>query len=127
MHVELEGNLKVHLHGFLYTAVNKYKWFKLAQLNAQIRDFHFASGKRRPPPIPKRALKGAKGKRPNPKGSIPYTSGHMLQFTLHSLEIMRPLLSPAARQSAEFRAWEAHVRYFSAMMRSVKITDSLSK
>lgn len=126
MHVELEGNLKVHLHAFLYTAVKKNKWFTLAGLNAQIRDFHFASGKRRPPPIPKRALKGAKGKRPSPKGSIPYTSGHMLQFTLHSLEIMRPLLSPAARQSAEFRAWEAHVQYFSAMMRSEFTDDSIA-
>ena len=41
----------------------------------------------------------------------------MLQFTLHSLEILRPLMTDAQRSSAEYQAWLAHVRYFSALMK----------
>ena len=117
MHVELEGNLKVHLYGFLYMAIVKHKWFSRAELNARIKAFPFFSKVRRPPPIPASALKGRKGTLPRGKGTIPYTSGHMLHFVLHSLEILRPLLSAVALQSAEYKAWVAHVHYFAALMK----------
>ena len=103
MHVELEGNLKVHLYGFLYMAIVKHKWFSRAELNARIKAFPFFSKVRRPPPIPASALKGRKGTLPRGKGTIPYTSGHMLHFVLHSLEILRPLLSVPKR-------WLVYVR-----------------
>ena len=126
MHVELEGNLKVHLYGFLYMAI-KYKWFTRAQLNARIKAFPFLSKVRRPPPIPSAALKGRKGKLPRGKGTIPYTSGHMLHFVLHSLEILRPLLAqhPSAFDSPEYKAWVAHVRYFAALMKSSFTDESI--
>ena len=119
MHVELEGNLKVHLYGFLYMAIVKHKWFSRAQLNARIEAFSFCSKVRRPPPIPAATLKGRKGTLPRGKGTIPYTSGHMLHFVLHSLEILRPLLArhPSSLESAEYKAWVAHVRYFAALMK----------
>ena len=119
MHVELEGNLKVHLYGFLYMATVKYKWFSRAQLNARIKAFPFCSKVRRPPDIPASALKGRKGTLPQRKGTIPYTSGHMLHFVLHSLEILRPLLRrhPSSFDSAEYKAWVAHVRYFAALVK----------
>ena len=44
-------------------------------------------------------------------------------FVLHSLEIMRPLLSTQALASAEYAAWSAHVQYFTAMMAST-FTDA---
>ena len=118
MHVELEGNLKVHLYGFLYMAVMKHKWFTRKELNARIMAFEFLSTVRRPPPIPASTLTGRKGTLPSGKGTIPYTSGHMLQFVLHSLEILRPLLArhPSAFNSVEYKAWVAHVRYFTALM-----------
>lgn len=119
MHVELEGNLKVHLYGFLYMAIKKYKWFTRAELNARIRAFPFLSKVRRPPVIPATTLKGRTGILPSGKGSIPYTSGQMLHFVLHSLELFKPLLRrhPSSFQSPEYLAWVAHVRYFAALMK----------
>ena len=109
MHIELEGNLKVHLYGFLYMAIKKYKWFSLGEFNDQIRSFPFLRNTHgnveRPPKIPRTTLKGRAGKLPWGKGSIPFTSGQMLQFVLHSLEIIRPLLSTQALASAEYAAW----------------------
>ena len=47
----------------------------------------------------------------------------MLEFVLHSIEIFRSLLPAAALSSAEFRAWNAHFRYFTALMKS-EFTDA---
>ena len=121
MHVELEGNLKVHLHGFLHQAVKKHGWFTRQQLNMRIRKFRFPSD--RPPEIPATNLKGVKGKLPSPKGSITMTSGQMLQFVINSLEIFRPLLSAAARASAEYQAWVAHLTYFRLLLQR-QFTDA---
>jgi hypothetical protein len=123
MHVELEGNLKVHLYGLLYMSIKKYKWFTRSQLNARIASFPFLSAVRRPPPIPATTLRGRRGTLPRGAGSIPYTSGQMLHFVLHSLEILRPLLPSSAFESAEYKAWAAHVRYFAALMKS-SFTDT---
>ena len=123
MHVELEGNLKVHLYGFLFMAIKKYKWFTLDQLNAAIKAHPFGTG-RRPPPLPARMLKGLKGTLPSGKGSVPYTSGQMLHLVLHSLEIIRTLPNAAQMHtSPEYAAWAAHVKYFTAMMQPT-FTDS---
>jgi len=119
MHVELEGNLKAHLHGFLQQAIKHYKWFTRAQLNSRIRAFKFPSD--RPPEIPATNLKGVAGNLPSHKGSITMTSGQMLQFVIYSLEIFRPLLTQAARTSAEYAAWVAHVTYFQALLHTTSL------
>ena len=116
MHIELEGNLKVHAYGFLYMAIKKHRWFTRAQLNQRISQFPFLHD--RPPCIPKTSLKGRKGTLPAKRGAISMTSGQMLQFVIHSLEILRPLMSVnALSHSPLWAAWVAHVKYFSAMMK----------
>jgi len=115
MHVELEGNLKVHAYGLLYVATKKYHWFTRIQLNNAIARFPFLRDQ--PPRIPITSLKGKKGMLPKKNGSISMTSGQMLQFVIHSVEIMRPLMSSAAQASPEWKAWVAHVKYFQALMK----------
>ena len=123
MHVELEGNLKVHAYGLLYLAIKKYKWFTRAELNAAILSFPFLRD--RPPDITKPALKGRKGTLPRKKGTVTMTSGQMLQFVIHSLEIMRPIMPAAALLSPEYAAWVAHVKYFSALMANTFTESSI--
>ena len=115
----------MHLYGFLYQATVKHGWFSRAELNARIKAFPFLAKVRRPPPIPPTTLKGRKGKLPSGKGSIPYTSGQMLHFVLHSLEVLRPLMPVEAMQSPEWKAWVAHVQYFAAMMKPSFTDESI--
>ena len=116
MHVELEGNLKVHLYGFLYMAINKHGWFSLEQFNDALKAFPFPKGMQRPPPVRKRHLKGRKGKLPKRDGSVVMNSGDMLHFAVNSLDIIRPLLSAVALKSAEYAAWVAHIKYFQVLI-----------
>ena len=53
------------------------------------------------------------------------TSGQMLQFVIHSLEIMRPIMPAAALLSPEYAAWVAHVKYFSALMANTFTESSI--
>ena len=131
MHVELEGNLKVHLYGFLHMAIKKYKWFKLAAFNFSMKRFKFITiGAKRPTPISLRQLKGCKSTVPGLTGIIPrgdgtivMTSGDMLRFVTHCIEIIRPLMTIEALQSAEYAALVAHVKYFNMLM-SRHFTDT---
>jgi hypothetical protein len=43
MHVETEGNLKVHLYAFLYTCHSK-GWLRRQKLNGAILAFHWPGG-----------------------------------------------------------------------------------
>ena len=126
MHVELEGNLKVHLYGFLYMAVNKYKWFSLAQFNARVKAYEFGTA-RRPPAITSRQLLGRAGRLPKRNGSVVMNAGDMLQFAVNSLEILRPLLPAAARTSAEYAAWVAHIKYFQLLILRRFSDESISR
>ena len=118
MHVECTGsaNLPHHGYAFLYMGI-KEKWFTLKQVNQAIKEAqspHF-----RVPKIPKIALEGRKGNLPSGKGHLRFTAGQMMQFALHSVEMLRPLV---AAQSAEshpiWKAWIAHTQYFQAAMKT---------
>jgi hypothetical protein len=109
------GNLKVHLHAFLYTLIHK-GWLTRKQLNIAIRRFQWSGGAY-VPSVPKATLKGVRGV-PKKEGSMPFTSGQMLAFVVQSLTLLRPLLSSTALASAEWAAWAAHVKYFVGLMQS---------
>ena len=122
MHTELEGNLKSHGYGFLYVAIKKYKWFTLAEVNAALRVPLPATGEVLPP-IRETALKGRKGTLPRAGGTLVYSAGQMIAFALASPELFRSLMPHHALQSSHWRAWLAHVKYFTAMMQP-SFTDS---
>ena len=114
MHVELEGNLKVHLYAFLYTCTSR-GWVTREALNRAILAFRWPGGAY-VPDIPAATLKGKAGGVPKKGGSIPYTSGQMLTFVSQSLALLRSVVSETALQSAHWQSWVAHVRYFMGLM-----------
>jgi hypothetical protein len=59
MHVEMEGNLKVHLYAFLYTCIAR-GWLTRNKLNAAIRGYQWPGGSYIPE-IPQAALTGTAG------------------------------------------------------------------
>jgi len=126
MHTELEGNLKSHGYGLLYVAIKKYKWFTLAQLNAALRVPLPATGEVLPP-VREKALKGRKGTLPRAAGTLVYTAGQMIAFALASPELLRTIMPAHALESAHWKAWLAHVKYFTAMMQSSFTDDSIRR
>ena len=122
MHCEPGGNLQVHGYAFIYMGI-KLDWFTRHTVNRAIRraqSDHF-----RVPTIPKVSLTGKAFGLPDPGGHLPYTSGQMIQFTLHIGEILRPLLGPDALKHPVYRAWVAHARYFQAAMKNSFTTASI--
>ena len=97
MHVELEGNLKRHMYAMLYCFVKRYKLFSRAELNAALRSFKFdLDTSRRMPAVNSVTLEGQRDKKlglmPSGTGLMPFTAGQMLQVTINSIELLRPLL-----------------------------------
>ena len=121
MHVEMEGNLKVHLYAFLYTCIAR-GWLTRTKLNAAIRAYQWPGGSYIPE-IPHATLTGTAGRLPKKGGSIPFNSGPMMSFVTQSLTLLRPILSKAGLASKEWQAWVAHTEYFVAMMKS-EFTDA---
>jgi hypothetical protein len=122
MHCEPGGNLQVHGYAFIFMGI-KLKWFTREAVNTAIkgaRGEHFQA-----PTIPKVSLGGKKLGLPDPKGHLPYSSGQMIDFTLHSLELLRPLLPKHAFKHPVYQAWVAHVRYFQAAMKNSFTTASI--
>ena len=129
MHVELEGNLKVQLYGFLYMAIIKYKWFSRGEFNDQIRSFPFLRNTHgnveRPPKVPRVTLKGTElgsccgGKAPFPSHQARCSN---LSCTALKSSDLFSVLKPWPRLSMP-PCWSAHVQYFTAMMAST-FTDA---
>jgi hypothetical protein len=122
MHCEPGGNLQVHGYAFIFMGI-KLNWFTRNTVNRMIR--RAQSNHFRVPTIPKVSLTGKMLGLPDPAGHLPYTSGQMIQFTLHIGEILRPLLGPAALNHPVYRAWVAHSRYFQAAMKNTFTTASI--
>ena len=98
MHVELKGNLDIHLYGFLFQAINVHKWFTLVSFNRANTVFNFGE---RIPNVRKSALTGRQGNKPRAKGSVIWTAGHMYAFTINSIPFFKGLLPTDALASRE--------------------------
>jgi hypothetical protein len=124
MHCECTGsaNLPHHSYAFLYMGI-KLKWFTRLEVNGVIKRAqspHF-----RCPKIQKVTLTGVKGNLPSPKGHLSYTAGQMVQFALHSVEILRPLVNDTITSHPIWKAWVAHCRYFQAAMKTEFTTNEV--
>ena len=129
MHVELEGNLKAHGYGLLYMILVKFKCITRDEYNRAVRKFRWDfDTERRMPVIMKANLAGRKGVLPKGSGSLPYTSGQMLQWALNSRLVLMPLLkgrsivekneSIPVLESRYWKCWCLHVEYFQMLLRT---------
>ena len=138
MHVEAEGLLKLELAAVIFYMCRCVNATNLSKINQAMRAYNWEGGAaNRPPYFTDGILEGATP----PKGSglkaipkrgchVHMTAGDTLRFTLHSVEVLGPLLGKH-KASAVWQCWLKHVHYVSMLMQhhisraQVEIIDRL--
>ena len=127
MHGEAEGILKGELAGLIFCIVNRREWgITLPMVNNAIRSHNWSSSKQ-PSYFTDGLLKGtsAPADKTGLKGAIPkagahihMTAGDTLSFTLHSVEVLGPLIAANGHQERLcdpiWQCWLMHVHYVAA-------------
>ena len=117
MHVELEGTLKNELAAMLYYFLrHRPDWgFTLAKLNAALRKYSWPNGCS-PPTFTMGYLdKGTQGNQCKKGCHVHMTSGDMLIFVRHSIDVLLPLIGN--KSDPLWRCWLAHVKYVRLLLK----------
>lgn len=117
MHVLAEGVLKTEIAALIFMLCRKRKWgVTVTSVNAACARYAWPQGHQ--PPLFKESLLEGQGKGANtmPKRGchIHGTAGAVLDFTLHSLVVLRPLVKDAT--DAVWRCWKLMVAITMACM-----------
>ena len=125
MHVELEGSLKNELAAMLYYFTRKRAdWdFTLAKLNQRIREYAWPSGFRVPSFVEGVLEKGTKAGQCKTGCHVHMTSGDVMVFVRHSIDILLPLVGDTT--DPLWRCWVAHVNYVRLLMRKTLTADDV--
>ena len=118
MHVELEGSLKNELAAMLYYFLRQRPtWkFTLKALNNRIREYAWPAGFRVPHFTEGYLEKGTKQKQCKTGCHVHMTSGDVMVFVRHSLDLLLPLIGDTS--DPLWQCWIAHVKYVRILMRS---------
>ena len=118
MHMREEGILKLECAAMLYLATRKKgrAWFTLSDVNAAILTYPWPPGER-PITITETTLQGSHGV-PDQGIHLRFTAAQTLHFTIHSINLLQPLLSVEARQDPVWLSWVACVDMTVMMQRS---------
>ena len=116
MHVELEGSLKNELAAMLYYFLRKRpQWkFSIGALNERMREFAWPGGYR-PPTFTEGYLeKGTQGGEPKKGCHVHMTSGDVMVFVRHSIDLLLPLIGDTS--DPVWQCWVAHVKYIHLLL-----------
>ena len=125
MHVELEGSLKNELAAMLYYFLRKRPdWdFTLAKLNQRIREYAWPSGFRVRSFVDGVLEKGTKAGQCKKGCHVHMTSGDVMVFVRHSIDILLPLVGDTT--DPLWRCWVAHVSYVRLLMQKTLTADDV--
>ena len=117
MHGELEGTLKNELAAMLYYFLRRRpSWnFTLDKLNARIREYVWPGGFAPPTFTSGYLEKGTKSKQVKKGAHVHMTSGDMLVFARHSIELMLPLIGDTA--DPLWQCWIVHIKYLILLLK----------
>lgn len=119
MHVEMEGNLKVHIPCFVFMAVRVHKWFTLDELNTAIARYNWPVGRAdRPPVFHHSVIEGTRDLTPKSDASLGWTAAQVMHFTLHSMAIIRPILPTKALREKVWTCFALHQAYFVMLLQT---------
>jgi hypothetical protein len=125
MHVELEGSLKNELAAMLYHFIrHRPGWqFSLTALNARIQTYAWPGGYK-PPTFTEGYLnKGTTAGLPKKGCHVHMTSGDMMTFARHSIDLMLPLVQDTT--DPVWLCWVAHVRYVRLLLQQSLTSDEV--
>jgi hypothetical protein len=120
MHVELEGNLKVECAALLYRLIAVHRWFTVEQLNQAMHTYPWpvADTHTRPTDFTNTIKEGQDGGIPKKDCHLKMHSAQVMQFVLHSPEVLRDLIKDKDLSLDEWRCWMLHHAYFAMMLKS---------
>ena len=116
MHGELEGTIKNELAAMLYYFIrHRPSWnFTLDKVNAAIREYAWPGGYAPPTFTAGYLEKGTKKKQCQKGAHVHMTSGDVLTFARHSIELLLPLVGDTS--DPLWRCWVIHMQYFSILL-----------
>lgn len=123
MHVEFEGNLKVHIAAFIYMACSVLKrsdgqpWATLDAVNAAISEYSWPADRSdRPSGFHHSVTKGTKDNTPVPAATINWTASQVMHFAMHAVHILEPFVPSDQRQHRVWVCFRLHMQYVELLL-----------
>ena len=105
LHVFPDGLLRSEGAWLFYILINQFK-LSIDKVNARIRTYpHWPADVRIPDLNSGKLKKGAKGGKPKSSTTLKMTGSEAMWFSLHSVEVLEPLLTDAMRQHPAWASW----------------------
>ena len=125
MHVELEGSLKNELACLIYIFHRKRPgWgFTVEKLNARMREYAWPGGFAPPPFTTGNLYQGTTSGLPKTGCHVHMTSGDMMVFARHSIDLLLPLIED--QNDPVWKTWVAHIKYFNLLLQHSLTEDEL--
>ena len=123
MHIEEEGNLKIHIPAFTYMLTTHFG-VALDVINDRIRSCNFGSSRSdTPPEFRDTVKKGTINGTPADDVSLGWSATQVHYFAMHALEIFGPLITPAMEQHAVWLCFKQHIQYY-MLLQQTKFTKN---
>ena len=91
MHVEFEGNVKVHIAALIYMMVRVLRWTTLDRINSAIQAAN-SSGYEKTPEFRANIIEGTEHGMPKADTAVPWTAMQTLHFATRALHVLAPIV-----------------------------------
>ena len=118
MHVELEGNGKVHIAGLIFCLVRIFD-VPLQTINDAVQTFALpVSRGHRPPPFLSSNTEGTADLTPKDDASVGWTAMQVMSFMVYGRAMLLPILPTGVLQHRIWKCFELHTQYFSILLQT---------
>lgn len=125
LHLFPDGLLRSELAWLMYILIKL--GFDLAELNARLRSFRGLPKDVRIPAFPDKLRSGVAGGKPESSKTARMTGSQCMHFTLHSLDILDPLLTDEMRQHPAWKCWVTLVDLFALAVQHELHVDDIKR
>ena len=123
MHVEFEGNVKVHLAAFVYMVCSVLKkddgtpWATLDGINAAIKNYTWPTDRSdRPCGFHHSVTKGTKDNTPLQAATVNWTASQVMHFAMHAVHILETFVPVEQRQHRVWLCFCLHMQYVELLL-----------
>lgn len=111
MHVEYEGNAKVHIAALVYMLTRVLEWCSLKEINDRHKCIKWSgSTSDKPPLFRKDMIEGTDDGTPHPDASVPWKAAAVKNFMMSAIDLFEPFIR--IKTDACWICFKLHCQYF---------------